>query len=252
MSQHQQLRLFGEHRSQVPSVLHAPLAVRASRRARRLILRLVPPHTLELVVPRGARPRDVEAFVAEHREWIERARAEIAERYGAESERLPSRIALSAVGQCFELDYVHAPELRPSLAAIAERLRVTTRDAEHSSAPALLRAWLIEQAAAHLRPWLFREAATVGLAPSRVQVRLQRTRWGSCSPSGNISLNASLLFLEPPLVRYLLIHELCHLRWMNHSKRYWAHVARFEPGYRQLDRRLSRAWADVPLWAHIK
>ena len=61
---------------------------------------------------------------------------------------------------------------------------------------------------------------------------MQRTRWGSCSNSGTISLNAALLFLEPPLVRYLFIHELCHLIALNHSRRFWAAVARYEPDYR--------------------
>ena len=61
---------------------------------------------------------------------------------------------------------------------------------------------------------------------------LQRTRWGSCSNSGTVSLNAALLFVEPPLVRYLFVHELCHLIALNHSRRFWAAVARYEPGLR--------------------
>ena len=56
----------------------------------------------------------------------------------------------------------------------------------------------------------------------------------------------------PPLVRYLLIHELCHLLSLNHSRRFWSAVERFEPDYRALDRRLSGAWAAIPLWAHSR
>ena len=81
-------------------------------------------------------------------------------------------------------------------------------------------------------------------------VRLQRTRWGSCSNSGTVSLNAALLFLEPPLVRYLFIHELCHLIALNHSRKFWSAVARYEPDYEALDRRLTAAWSEIPLWAH--
>ena len=65
-----------------------------------------------------------------------------------------------------------------------------------------------------------------------------------------MSLNAALLFLDPSLVRYLFVHELCHLVSLSHSRRFWAAVARVEPNYRALDRRLSDAWADVPLWVH--
>ncbi len=86
--------------------------------------------------------------------------------------------------------------------------------------------------------------------PKAVQIRLQRTRWGSCASSGTISLNAGLLFLEAPLVRYLFIHELCHLYSLSHSRRFWSVVERFEPEYRALDRRLTEAWAVLPLWVH--
>jgi predicted metal-dependent hydrolase len=85
-----------------------------------------------------------------------------------------------------------------------------------------------------------------------VQIRLQRTRWGSCSSSGSISLNASLLFVAPALVRYLFVHELCHLFSMNHSRRFWNAVERFEPDYRALDRKLTAAWALIPLWAQTR
>jgi predicted metal-dependent hydrolase len=117
-----------------------------------------------------------------------------------------------------------------------------------SVARAVLRNWVLRQARAYLRPWLLREAEVVGERPNAVHVRLQRTRWGSCSAQRTISLNAGLLLLEPGLVRYLMVHELCHLRWMNHSRRYWKLVERFEPDYLVLDRRLAEAWTEMPLW----
>jgi predicted metal-dependent hydrolase len=63
-----------------------------------------------------------------------------------------------------------------------------------------------------------------------------------------VSLNAALLLLEPELVRYLMVHELCHLRWLDHSRRYWRLVERFEPDFRALDRRLTDAWPLLPPW----
>ena len=74
----EQLSLFDSRSSMAPEGATAHLRVRVSMRARRLALRMVPPHTLEVVVPRGTRPANVQAFVAEHRLWIERARREIA------------------------------------------------------------------------------------------------------------------------------------------------------------------------------
>ena len=117
-------------------------------------------------------------------------------------------------------------------------LEVSTRETSRRGADAALRSWLLDEADYHLAPRLLHESKLVGRRPASVQVRLQRTRWGSCSNSGTISLNAALLFLEPPLVRYLLVHELCHLLALNHSRRFWAAVARCEPDYEALDRRL--------------
>lgn len=246
----EQLSLFDSRWVRAADAVSAPLCVRESRRARNLTLRLIPPHTLELVVPRGTRPAEVAAFVHEHRRWIERARGEIAAHYPAEQARLPARIDLPSIGQSWQVRYRHQPAARPQCRSAGEMLDVRTRDPEYRGARRLLRAWLLDQARTYLKPWLMREAEVVGRGPKSVQIRLQRTRWGSCSSSANISLNAGLLFLDPVVVRYLLIHELCHLFALNHSARFWRAVARFEPDYRELDRRLTEAWADIPLWAH--
>ena len=66
-----------------------------------------------------------------------------------------------------------------------------------------------------------------------------------------MSLNLCLLFVDPALLRYLMIHELCHGRFMNHSQRFWKHVARFEPDYRRLDRALGESWRQVPAWMDV-
>ena len=129
-------------------------------------------------------------------------------------------------------------------------LEVSAPDANRRGAGDALRSWLLDQADYHLTPWLKREAQIVGRRPVRVQVRLQRTRWGSCSNSGTVSLNAALMFLEPAVVRYLLVHELCHLIALNHSRKFWSAVARYEPNYEALDRELTKAWHEIPLWAH--
>jgi predicted metal-dependent hydrolase len=227
-----------------------PLHVRESRRARRLTLRMVPPHTLELVVPRGTRPGSVAAFVREHQSWIESARDELAAHYSAGGDGLPERVELAAVGQSWPVRYEHEADARPICRIAGDVLLVRTRGPERDGADELLRDWLIEQARFHLQPWLRREAQAAGLRPKTVQIRLQRTRWGSCSSSGSISLNAGALFVVPALVRYLMVHELCHMVALNHSRRFWRAVERLEPGYLALDRQLGESWSAIPLWAH--
>jgi predicted metal-dependent hydrolase len=247
----EQLGLFDARAAAPTAPAGVPLSIRESRRARRLSLRLLPPHTLELVVPRGARAADVAAFVHTNRRWIEQARREIAVHYPA-AECVPTRIALPAIGQAWEVQHRCDLSARPRCKVVGDVLDLRTRESDDRVAAASLRSWLLDQARIHLVPWLLHEAETVGRRPRGVQVRLQRTRWGSCSSAGTISLNAGLLFLDAAVVRYLLIHELCHLISLSHSRRFWQAVERHEPAYRILDRRLSEGWAEVPLWAYLR
>jgi len=80
-------------------------------------------------------------------------------------------------------------------------------------------------------------AARHGLAVSRVSIRNQRSRWGSCGRDGHICLNWRLVLMPPDVSEYILIHELMHLRRMDHSPAYWRLVAEACPGFRA-----SRDW----------
>jgi predicted metal-dependent hydrolase len=68
---------------------------------------------------------------------------------------------------------------------------------------------------------------------NRVSIRMNSSRWGSCNSKGNLSFDFRILFLPPELQEYLLVHELCHLKEMNHSPRFWALVAHAVPDYKQ-------------------
>jgi hypothetical protein len=245
----EQLRLLDDDRPQPWHSDQQAVVIRESRRAKSLILQMTPPYTLELVVPRGTRPRDVQDFLASNSRWIERAQNELRSRYPTGRQLLPDSVELAAVGRRWEIRYEEAATARPRLRAFSEYLQITTPDTAPSAVHGLLRQWLLAQARVYLKPWLLSEAKTVGVSPNKIQVRTQRTRWGSCSPRGTVSLNASLLFLAPAVARYLLVHELCHLRHLDHSTRYWRCVERFEPDYRALDKQLSESWAEVPVWA---
>ena len=93
-----------------------------------------------------------------------------------------------------------------------------------------------ESFAAEKCAWL---APLVGVDYGRISIRHQKTRWGSCSAEGNLNFNC-LLMLAPEDVRdYVVVHELCHRKEMNHSNAFWAEVARIVPDYREKERWLK-------------
>ena len=138
---------------------------------------------------------------------------------------------------------------RPRLIELTpQTLQIIGPSGEPRAIAQAIRRWLLELAASELDAQLRTVAEQFGFQFARTQIRRQRTRWGSCSARGTISLNVCLLFLEPTVVRYLMIHELCHTRQMNHSPRFWALVEACEPDYLRLDRALTHSWQQVPWW----
>jgi predicted metal-dependent hydrolase len=222
--------------------------IRVSRRARRLAIRVYPDARVEVVVPPRARPRDVEHFLAAHRDWIENKRAQALRNRPAPEVFPPTSLSFALTGENW----------RVHVAGGSGRLRVTDTSggilqvwgtATPASLRAALRCWLLQAAEARLAPRLVSLAAVTGVTYRRISVRRQRSRWGSCSVRGTISLNACLLFQRPEVVDYLIVHELMHVKHMNHSKRFWQAVEKHCAEWRALDRELLQGWRHVPRWA---
>jgi len=244
-----QLKLFSE--TEEPGA--APgFSVRESGRARRLSIKVYPHGRVEVVVPKRTRAGDVQAFVDENREWIRKTRASYAAKHLPEPFALPFRVSLPATGRSFRIAY----RPREDVATVHFRrhgdlLVLSGKTIDEKLCVAALKRWLAGLAKREFEPRFRSLSGMTGNSFKRLQVRGQKTCWGSHSSTGTISVNYCLLFLEPPLVRYLMIHELCHARHMNHSRRFWQAVGRHEPDYRRLDRALGEAWPQIPAWLGI-
>ena len=118
-----------------------------------------------------------------------------------------------------------------------ERRRVQVDNVAGSTDPHAADAAALARARQELPARLLELAAHHGLTVSRVSIRNQRWRWGSCSPSGHICLNWRLVDMPPSVRDYVIIHELMHLKRMDHSRRFWTLVAAACPDYQT-----ARGW----------
>jgi predicted metal-dependent hydrolase len=227
-------------------------SVRESGRARRLSIKVFPRGRVEVVVPKRTRPADVREFVEAHRDWINKARASFAAEHPPEPFALPSLVQLRGIEQQFSIRYVPEDGTRTVRYRSQGDAVVLSGDTENESlCVQALKRWLLSLAKREYAPRLRSLSALTGNSYKRLHVRGQRTCWGSHSSNGTISLNYCLMFLDPAHLRYVMIHELCHARHMNHSRRFWGLVGEFEPEYRCLDKDLNSSWKQIPTWVGI-
>lgn len=85
-----------------------------------------------------------------------------------------------------------------------------------------------------------RFAKHYNLSYKKIAIRAQKSRWGSCSITGNLSFNYKIAVLPPHMADYIVVHEICHLAHMNHSKKFWDMVAQTVPDHRELRRQLRK------------
>ncbi|MGI9236618.1 MAG: M48 family metallopeptidase [Woeseiaceae bacterium] len=227
-------------------------SIRESGRARRLSIKVYPRGRVEVVVPKRTRPALVREFVEEHHDWIRKARASFAEEHSPEPFALPDAVELNGIERRFSVRY------EPEQGAQSVRYRtrgdvvvLSGRTNTESLCVQALKRWLLNLAKREYAPLLRTLSAMTGNSYKKMHVRGQRTCWGSHSSNGTISLNYCLMFLDPAHLRYVMIHELCHARHMNHSRRFWGLVGRFEPEYRRLDKDLNSSWKRIPTWVGI-
>lgn len=225
-------------------------SVRVSRRAKRVNLCVRPHSGLEVIVPQRFNKSQIPGIIQKNRDWIERTLAKWSEvRPPAAVSERPASLRLRAIDQTVRLHFKPKPGLlQVHLSAEEYSMVLSGNTDDRSLVVKALEARLKSVAKQQFAPWLTALAKEKGLKFSKLTVRGQKGRWGSCSSARNISLNYKLLFLPPELVRYVFLHELAHTRHLNHSAAYWRFLTTLEPHARELDLLLRDAARYIPNW----
>jgi len=181
------------------------IPVRVSRRARKLSIHVDALRNVEIVVPRRTSQDEIDALLFEHRAWLERE--------------------LAKPPKTFHLGL--------------QRDDVVWIGGLALPVPALPRLddWYREQTRTEVTRIAAREAARLRVDYTRITIRDQLTRWGSCSKAGALSFNWRLIVAPPAILSYVVVHELCHRIRHDHSPEFWDLVAQARPSYAE-----ERAW----------
>lgn len=219
------------------SLSQGPLdyTLRTSARARRVRLVIQPGGALEVVAPQRASSTRIEAALREHEAWIMRTRERLARIAPiTPPEPLIDGRLLPFAGRTLRLSLrVGALEGRFRAQLTNDLLTLTLSSDNEELARAALERWYRRQAHAVIAERLARWNSHYGFIWTRVAIKEQKTRWGSCSRKGALNFNWRLLLAPLSALDYVVIHELCHLKEPNHAPRFWALVAQTCPDHRE-------------------
>lgn len=226
--------LFGVGRPLPGSVniggVEVPISWRRNPKARRYILRVKRPACLVATIPRGGSQRDALAFIERSTPWIQQQLAK------------PTSVASewrNGTEVWFRGEKFRIQVLGDMACIAAETIPV------HGDLKVSVWRHFQKIACEELAPRTWELAAQTGMEISRVTIRSQRSRWGSCSALRTISLNWRLIQTPPFVVDYIILHELMHLRQMNHSRRFWDEVESVCPAWRDAEKWLRQHGREI-------
>ncbi len=209
-----------------------PVKVVEHPRSKRITLRLLPGgEGLKVTLPAHVGDHELDSFLQRNRNWVASRRA-----------RLPQMVSPSIAGSIFYLGTEHRIVLSGRIRGVVE---ATTIDGEpvmlvpggEKFAERRLLDFLKRQARVQLDLAVSRHAATLGVRPKQIRITDTTSRWGSCSSTRTLSFSWRVIMAPPEVLDYLAAHEVAHLREMNHSDRFWAHVRDICP-----DMNIHKTW----------
>jgi predicted metal-dependent hydrolase len=232
-----------------------PYLIRRSRRASNVRI-VVKPSGIELVVPLATCEADAVRFLEQKRDWITR---KLSEAQGRASAQHSSIRPLLASGSVVPFRGVSTPVLIQK--SHNQRLRVVKHDEgpfevfSPADGPVEIDRHIRAALFGWIRPWMQRETllishecgATHNLHPREIRIKQMKSRWGSCGPRNDINLNWTLAFAPASALKYVVVHELSHIRHRNHSADFWALVSELMPEWRAERQWLKSQGGDL-LW----
>jgi len=220
---------------------------RVSTRARRVRLTVSARNGLVIVIPQQSKLPDIPSLLEEYSQWIERALGKLSPTI---EPTYPTSIKLKAIDEVWAVKYIKNENSGITLDDSSVGILVANNFPEDTyTGSTYLNKWIRTKAIDILNPWIEHMSRIHGLDYNTVNIRRQKTRWGSCSYKRSINLNQNLMFLDPDLVTYVILHELVHTEVQNHSNDFWNKLDEHIPESKSRQRLLLKSNNDIPGWA---
>ena len=197
--------------------------IRLSKRSRYIRIQLSQERGIELIVPKGVSIANAEKFLSEKKDWILKKFVKIKEK-NDDYMLFGEKINLERQFDLFLK--------KPKIELIKQKLLLTMPEGKDVQERKIFEEWLKAKAEEYIpnRVKVLAEKNVFNF--NKVVIRGQKSRWGSCSKYGNLSFNFKVMSYKKEVIDYLIIHELCHLKEMNHSGKFWHLVESYMPDYK--------------------
>lgn len=212
-----------------------------NKRSKRIQLQFCAYRGLIITSPVQLGTKRLEKICFDNQEWI---KTQQQKHPLQQAEALPNTLDLVALEKMLTLKFVLGEKNKTK----ENGLHLTIIAHSKEQQIIVLKRWIRKQAKRLLSKKLNEWSKNTHLHYSKLTVRSQKSRWGSCSSSGTISLNDQLLFMPLSVLDYIIVHELCHTVHPNHAPRYWALLEQHYPNFKQQERLLAQYVKKIPSW----
>jgi len=231
-------------------------AVRRSLKAKRFFLRVCPhPFSVQLVIPKRRSVASARKFAESKTAWLAATIRRLAPAPGVMPRgpevprRIPLELELRLTGELLQITVEGTPgaeEVRCWYDPLFRQITLCGDPADGKAFAVAFLSVLTQLAEPVLKSRIRAHAAALGLPDFRVLVHPQRSRWGSCSATGKVTLNTLLVLFPPEVVDFVILHELCHKFEMNHSERFRQKMDELCPDWRERDALLRKCAKELP------
>lgn len=233
------------------------LEERISRRARAIRIEVHSPTDVRLIIPHTVAVREGREFLLSRKQWVTEKLSEMRLKFAEETLRPSPRLQWNGEdriplrGREVRIQVFASRLRKPAVKLGNDQIEIFAPAAAYKKAATLeriLRDALRNEAKAEATRMLEAEAQRLRVNYSGPRIADQKTLWGSCTAENRISLSWRLVMAPPEVMRYVVVHELCHVRHHNHSKRFWNLVARQMPDFETHRRWLGEHGASLHWW----